>query len=96
MIDMVVDNVLVGAIPEPPAAVVLGLREFSRNDAGLELTYALPQGFLYQLEFTDDLTAATWEPLGAPVPGPADGEPHTFYVSETGAQAFFRIRQVDP
>ncbi len=95
-IQMVADNIFVGAIPPPPPPVPFALLELAQTEAGLELTYSLTSGYFYQLESSPTLAHDSWTARGPALPGPADGSPHTFYVELPNPTAFYRIRQFVP
>jgi hypothetical protein len=72
----------------------LGQAGFS---SGEQFTFGWPTtpGQGYQVEYTEDLSANSWVPVGDPLTG--TGEPIAFYSDlNTSAQGYFRVRILGP
>jgi hypothetical protein len=84
-----IDNLSFSANVPPPVALVIQVA-----GTNLVLTWPAAAGQSYQLEFTDDLAAPAWTPVGSPVAGPGGSLTLTneFGISP---ERFFRLRLVN-
>jgi hypothetical protein len=72
--------------PQPPELVDAGLE----LDGRLRFSFATQQGYFYQVEYTEDLSAPNWQPLSQAYAG--TGQPVAVSDSvRPGAQRFYRV-----
>jgi hypothetical protein len=88
---LAIDNLSFSAFVQ--SAVPRGSITFSTSATNLVLSWTGVVGQAYQIEFTDDLGASTWTPLGSALTG--TGAVLSFTNSLTGAtQRFYRVQIV--
>ena len=88
------DEFLAGSLPLDGSSK-FAFASFNAGATGVSASFPTVAGRLYQIEWTDDLSASSWTPLGSVIEG--DGNLHLFTdpaATSASSRRFYRLRVV--